>query len=136
MTTTETGIATRLGFQPGTVVQEIGWEEDSDDELRKAIETAVGSDLVEEDYEDVVDVALLWFRDSDGDLVDALVDARTPLADQGHIWLLTPKSGRSGYVEPSEIGESAAVAGLTQTSSTSAATDWNATRFVTPKTAR
>lgn len=50
MTTTETDIATRLGFQAGMAVMEIGWGEDSDDELRKAIETAVGGDLVDEDH--------------------------------------------------------------------------------------
>ena len=38
-------------------------------------------------------------REDDGDLVDALVDAITPLADHGVIWLLTPKAGRAGHVE-------------------------------------
>ena len=73
-------------------------------------------------YDDVVDVVLLWWRDGDGDLVDALVDALTPLADGGYIWLLTPKAGRDGHVEPSEIGEAAPTAGLSQTSSVSAGT--------------
>lgn len=31
---------------------------------------------------------------------------RTPLADTGVIWLLTPKAGRDGHVEPSDISES------------------------------
>src|SRR5260370_21844677 len=57
----------------------------------------------------------MWFREEDGDLVDALVDALTPLADGGYIWLLTPKAGRSGHVEPSDIGEAAPTAGLSQT---------------------
>ena len=66
---------------------------------------------------DVVDVVLMWWREEDGDLVDALVDALTPLADGGYIWLLTPKAGRPGHVEPSDIGEAAPTAGLAQTSS-------------------
>src|SRR5260370_34874206 len=75
---------------------------------------------------------MLWWRDGDGGLVDALVDALTPLADGGYIWLLTPKAGRSGHVEPSDIGEAAPTAGLSQTSSGSAARDWPGTRLVAP----
>lgn len=125
--------AARLGIQPGEVVQELGWDEDVDEELRSAIAEAIGGDLVDEDYDDVVDTVLLWHRDFDGDLVDNLVDALTSLADGGRIWLLTPKSGRDGHVEPSEIGEAAPTAGLSATSSISAATDWAGTRLVSPK---
>ena len=95
-----------------------------------------GSELVDEDYDDVVDVVLLWWRDGDGDLVDALVDALAPLADNGVIWLLTPKAGRTGHVEPSDISEAAPTAGLQQTSSISAGRDWNGARLVAPKAAR
>ena len=93
-------------------------------------------ELVDEDYDDVVDVVLLWWRDGDGDLFDALADALTPLADGGYIWLLTPKAGRPGHVEPSDIGETAPTAGLSQTSSVSAARDWLGTRLVAPKARR
>jgi len=93
-------------------------------------------ELVDEDYEDVVDVVLLWWRDGDGDLVDALVDALTPLTDGGYIWLLTPKAGRDSHVEPSDINEAAPTAGLSQTSSVSAARDWSGTRLVAPKARR
>jgi hypothetical protein len=81
-------------------------------------------------------VVLLWWRDGDGDLVDALVDALTPLADGGYIWLLTPKAGRASHVEPSEIGEAAPTAGLSQTSSVSAGRDWLGTRLVAPRARR
>ncbi|GII79826.1 hypothetical protein Sru01_48080 [Sphaerisporangium rufum] len=129
----ERGLAERLGLKPGQVVQEIGWDEDSDEELRQSIEELTGNEMVDEDSEDVVDVVLLWWRDGDGDLFDALSDAMTGLADGGQIWLLTPKVGRDGHVEPSDIGEDAATAGLSQTSSVSAARDWSGTRLVTPK---
>jgi Protein of unknown function (DUF3052) len=126
----------RLSLQPGQIVQEVGWDEDCDEQLRIAVEQATGTTLVDLDYDDVVDVVLLWWRDDDGDLVDALVDALTPLAAGGVIWLLTPKPGRAGHVEPSDIGEAAPTAGLLATSSVAAATDWSGTRLVTPKSAR
>ena len=129
-------LAGRLGIKPGQVVQEIGYDDDCDEELRDAIAGGKDVELVDEDYDDVVDVVLLWWRDGDGDLVDALVDALTPLADGGYIWLLTPKSGREGHVEPSEIGEAAPTAGLSQTSSVSAARDWSGSRLVAPKARR
>ena len=79
----ERGQAERLGIKPGQVVQEIGYDDDCDEQLRDASGRVDGVELVDEEYEDVVDVVLLWWRDEDGDLVDALVDALTPLADGG-----------------------------------------------------
>ncbi len=129
-------IADRLAIRPGNVVQEIGFDDDVDDELRKHVVERCGSQLVDEDYDDVVDVVLLWWRDGDGDLVDALVDALAPLADNGVIWLLTPKAGRDRHVEPSDITEAAPTAGLTQTSTISAGRDWSGARLVAPKASR
>ncbi len=129
-------LAERLGIKPGHVVQEIGWDEDCDEQLRDMIAASDGVELVDEDYDDVVDGVLLWWRDFDGDLVDALVDALTPLADGGYIVLLTPKAGREGHVEPSEIGEAAPTAGLSQTSTVSAGRNWSASRLVAPKARR
>ena len=130
------GIAARLGITSGMIVQEIGYDDDIDQELRDAVEEIVGDDFVGEDTDDVIDVALLWFREDDGDLVDALVDAIGPLADSGVIWLLTPKRGRAGHVEPSDIAEAAPTAGLAQTSTMSVGPDWSAVRLATPKTSR
>jgi len=130
------GLAERLGFKAGQVVQEVGWDEDCDEELRASIEELTGNELVDEEYDDVVDAVLLWWRDGDGDLFDALSDAMTALADGGQIWVLTPKAGRPGHVEPSTIGEEAATAGLSQTSSISAARDWTGIRLVAPRARR
>ena len=129
-------LAGRLALQAGQVVQELGWDEDCDEDLRVSIEAVIGTPLVDEDYEDVIDVVVLWWREGDGDLVDALVDGLTSLAAGGVIWLLTPKSGREGHVEPSDIGEAAPTAGLSATSSVAAAPDWSGTRLVTPKSSR
>ncbi len=128
--------AGRLGLRPDMVVQELGWDEDVDDDLRAAIEQVVGAELVGGDYGDVVDCVLLWWREGDGDLVDSLVDSLTDLADGGAIWLLTPKVGRGGYVDASDVAEAAPIAGLATTTTQSVSTDWSATKLVTPKSAR
>ncbi|MGH3447677.1 MAG: DUF3052 domain-containing protein [Nocardioidaceae bacterium] len=126
----------RLGFQPGMVVQELGWDEDIDEGLRAGIETVIGSTLVDDDYRDVVDAVILWWREEDGDLVDGLVDSLTDLADGGVIWLFTPKVGRANHVDPSDIAEAAPTAGLSTTTSLAAGPDWSGTKLVAPKAAR
>jgi hypothetical protein len=131
---TAAGPADRLGFKPGMVVQELGWDSDSDDDLRVAIEDAIDADMVDGDYGNVVDAVLLWFRDEDGDLVDSLVDALTDLVGGGAIWLLTPKVGRPNAVDPADIAEAAPIAGLSQTTTATVSKDWAATRLIAPKT--
>lgn len=133
---TTAGQGARFGIGPGMVVMEIGYDEDVDNDLRDALADAAESDLVDEDTDEVVDAVLVWYREDDGDLVDLLVDAIVPLADNGVVWLLTPKSGRPGHVEPSEIAEAAPTAGLASTTTQSAGPDWTATRLVAPKAAR
>lgn len=127
------GPAARLGFAAGQVVLELGYDEDCDEELRSAIEAVIGTEMVSEDFQDVADVVVLWWREDDGDLVDALVDSISSIASGGVVWLLTPKAGREGHVEPSDIGEAAPTAGLSSTKSTSAAKDWSGTRLVAPR---
>ena len=131
-----TNPAARLGFEPGQVVQEIGYDDDVEHELREGIEAVTGQELVDEDYDDVADVVVLWFRDDDGDLTDALVDSIGLLDEGGDIWLLTPKTGRDGYIEPSDINEAAQTAGLSQTKSINAGKDWSGTRLSAPKSKR
>ena len=129
-------LAGRLGLRPGNVVQELGYDDDCDDALRDSVTQVTGSPMVDEDHEDIVDVVLLWWRDDDGDLVDALVDSLNSLDDGGVVWLLTPKVGRDGHVEPGDIGDAAPTAGLHQTSSVSAAPEWSGTRLVTRRSGR
>jgi hypothetical protein len=124
--------ARRLGIEKDQLVQELGWDEDTDDDIRLDVEEACGNELLDEDADDVIDVVLLWWRDDDGDLVDRLMDAITPLADDGVIWVVTPKTGQPGHVQPAEIAESAPTAGLMQTSSANLG-DWIASRLVQPK---
>jgi len=129
-------LAIKLGITSGQVVQELGYDDDVDHDLRTGVAAVAGSELVDEDFDDVVDVVLLWWRDDDGDLVDALVDAIAILADQGVVWLLTPKLSREGYVEASDISDAAPTAGLQSTSTVSASRDWQGTRLVAPRAVR
>jgi hypothetical protein len=130
-----TGTAERLGLKPGMIVMESGYDDDVDEELRDGIAECIGDDMVDEDTDEVVDVVLLWYRDGDGDLTDVLVDSISPLADDGYIWLLTPKRGRDSYVEPSDIAEAASIAGLSQTSIATIGHEWAAARLVGRKSA-
>lgn len=125
-----TGTAERLGLKPGMIVMESGYDDDVDEQFREDIVATVGDEMVDEDTDEVVDVVLLWYRDGDEDLADILVDSISPLADDGVIWLLTPKRGRDNYVEPSDIAEAASIAGLSQTSIATAGPDWTAARLV------
>ena len=131
------GLAERLGIEPGQVVQVVGDSSEIDSDLIDDVAARTGTELIYgDDSDEMVDVVLMWWREGDGDLVDALVDSLTNLGDNGVIWLLTPKAGRSGHVEPSDIDEAAPTAGLSSTRSTSAAPEWSGTRLVAPKAAR
>jgi hypothetical protein len=126
-------VGERLGLKPGMVVQELGWDEDVVDAVRVAIEDTVDADLVDGDYGDVVDAVVLWWRDGDGDLVDALVDSLTDLVGGGVIWLIAPKVGRPNAVAASDVAEAAPIAGLSTTSTIAISADWAATKLVAPK---
>src|SRR5262245_35951368 len=118
------------------VVQELGWDDDVDEELRQSIEEVTGSELVDGDYGNMVDGVVLWWREEDGDLVDALVDALTDLADGGAIWLMTPKVGLDGHVDPTDVAEAAPIAGVSVTTTQPAGQSWSATKLVKPKAGR
>ena len=124
-----------LGLTSGMAVQELGWDEDVDDALREAVMDVIDTDLLYEANE-AVDVVLLWWRDSDGDIGDGLVDALTDLAPHGYIWLLTPKVGRDDYLEPSDLAEGALTAGLALANPASVSTNWQAQKLVRPKGVR
>ena len=123
------GRAAKMGIEPGCLVQSLNEDDDIAADLLDEVTALAGTDLVPEDSDDVVDVVLLWWRDDDGDLVDALVDARRQLSDDGVLWLLTPKAGRDGHVEPSDVLEAVPTAGLVQTSTTPVAAEWTGLRL-------
>ena len=88
----------------------------------------VGAEFEYDDFTGVADVVVLWWREGDGDLTDALVDALINLADDASIVLLTPKRGREGDVDAADIEEAAVTAGLHPTGTVNAGADWCAQR--------
>lgn len=118
-----------LNFTTGQIVQEIGYDDDVDLDLRDAIEDLIGEELEDEDTQEIVDAVVLWWRDGDGDLTDAMVDTLRNIDAGAPVWVLTPKAGRDGHVMPGEIQECAGVAGLRVMSSMNLAPDWTGTRL-------
>ncbi|MFP5416086.1 MAG: DUF3052 domain-containing protein [Actinomycetes bacterium] len=127
--------AAALGLTPGQVVQELGWDADVDEDLREAVMDAIDADLVEDPIE-AVDSVMVWWRSEDGDVADGLMDALRDLSNSGHVWLLTPKVGRDGYVDPADIAEGAVTAGLTLANPASVSRDWQAQKLVRPRSVR
>ena len=130
------GVAARMGIQSGFLVLQRGYADDSDSQLSKEVAETSGNALLDEDSREVVDAVITWWREDDGDLVDELVDCLTYLTDGGQVWLLTPKVGRDGHVEPSDIQDAAPTAGLSLTSTMQVSKDWNATRLVARKSGK
>ncbi|WP_018155140.1 DUF3052 domain-containing protein [Demetria terragena] len=130
VTTAGASPTARLGFEDGQVVQEFGWDDDVDNGLREEIESAVGSQLEEDNYDGVVDSVVLWWREGDGDLFDECVDALTGLAEGGSIVVLSPVAGHPEHVDPSDIEEAAQSAGLRASTTMRAGSDWMATKLV------
>jgi hypothetical protein len=122
-----------MGFAAGELILEVGYGSDCDDVLRSEISEITGTQLIDGQTSEVVDAVLLWWREGDGDLVDELMDALTYLTETGPIWVLTPKLGRDGHVDSSEIQDAAPIAGLSQTSTLALAKDWAGTRLVARK---
>ena len=122
-----------MGFKKGDLILEVGLGDDSDSTVRDSICSITGTDFLDGQSQEVVDAVIIWWREGDGDLVDALMDALTYLSQSGVIWVLTPKIGRAGHVEPSDTQDAAPIAGLSQTSALSIAPDWTATRLVARK---
>ncbi len=125
----------KMGLVPGELILEIGGGSDTDQSLRASIEAITGTSIIEDETNEVVDAVIIWWREGDGELEDELVDALTYLSEAGSIWVLTPKAGRDGHVEPSDIQDAAPNVGLSQTSTFAVASDWTATRLVARKTA-
>lgn len=125
-----------MGIQSGFLVLQRGYADDSDSQLSKEVAETSGNELLDEDSREVVDAVITWWREDDGDLVDELVDCLTYLTDGGQVWLLTPKVGRDGHVEPSDIQDAAPTAGLSLTSTIQVSKDWNATRLVARKSGK
>ena len=90
------------------------------------------AEMEDEDYTGGADAVLLWFRDGDGDLGDALVDMVGVLDDGGFVVLLTPKASAE-EVDASDIDEAAVTSGLHPAGTFTASEHWRAHKLVAPK---
>lgn len=127
------GLVARLGFAAEQIVQEFGYDDDCAEALREQVEARVAGPLEDEDYTGEVDAVLLWWRGDDGDLTDALVDTVSVVAEGGFVLLLTPRTGHGVVVDPSDIDEAAATAGLHAVGSFKVDAGWRAVKLVAPK---
>lgn len=128
--TADAEIIDRFSLEPGMILQEFGYDDDVDEALRTLITESTGEELVDEDHGDVTDGVLLWFREGDDDLADFLMDVQSLLDDGSSVWLLTPKAGTTGHVQPGTIQESASLAGLHMTSTFVVGEGWSCTQLV------
>ncbi|PQP20876.1 DUF3052 domain-containing protein [Rhodococcus opacus] len=122
------GRSTDLCLTAEMMVQELGWDDDVDEDLRRRIEDILGDALVDDNFGERVDAVLLWWRSGDGDLADELITARTVLSGTGFVWLMTPKPARAEHVDAAEVTEAADLAGLHVTSRIDRR-DWLGTRL-------
>jgi hypothetical protein len=122
-----------MGLAKDDLVLEVGHDSDCDSALRDELMSITGTAFLQGSTSEVVDAVIIWWREGDGDLVDELMDGLTYLLENGAIWVMTPKAGRAGHVEPSDIQDAAPIAGLSVTSTIALAKDWTATRLVARK---
>ena len=117
-----------LGFASGSVIQEFGYDDDVDEAVRAQIEEETGQELVDEDYRDIVDGAVAWWRDEDGDvddLADLFLDMKANLeSDVSPCWVLVPGTRSPGYVTADIIKDAAETAGLMATTSVAVGAAW------------
>ena len=121
-----------LGFTRGQIIQEVYVDDDVDQQLREAVEASTAEQLVDVDYGDVVDGAIVWWRADDAeeeDLADVLVDALSNLDDGGLIWVLIPKPGRTGSLPVADVEDAATIAGLHSTTAASVGSQWAGIRL-------
>ena len=128
--TLDGSVVSRLGLTPGMVVQEFGYDADVCEALRLGVAAVTGEEIVDEDYGNVTDAAILWFREGDDDLADLLMDVQSLLDSGGQVVIFSPKAGKPGHVPPREIQEGSSVAGLHATSTFVVDANWAATVLV------
>ena len=129
-----------FGFTKGSVVQEFGYDDDVDDVVRESIESAIGRELVDEDYPDIADAALGWWREEDGDaddLTDLLLDMKANMdSEDAVLWLLVPGPREAGHVAADVIEEAAETAGLQATTTAAVSSGWTGVRLTAQGTRR
>ncbi|MFH9737684.1 DUF3052 family protein [Streptomyces roseolus] len=106
------GHAETMGLTAGRAVREFGADDDTDDAIRDDVRLVTGRELLDDTSEEAADAVLWWWREGDGDLASELVYGVGPLAEDGAIWVLTPRQGKPGRVPAEEMAELAGDARL------------------------
>ena len=123
-----------LGLSLDNVVQEFGYDDDVDFDLRDEIEDLISAEMEDEDYRGAADAVLVWWRSDDGDvddLSDYLVDCAASLAGgAGNIWLCVPSAKQELYVPASGVNDAAKVAGQTVTTTIGLPSKWTVFHIV------
>lgn len=119
-----------FGFKKGDVIQEFGYDDDVDFDLRDALVAVVQTELEDEDYRGIADGILAWWRNDDGDvddLSDYLMDcAESFTQGAGMIWLMVPESRSEFAVSASDVDEAAKAAGQSVTTLKYLSDEWTA----------
>lgn len=126
-----------FGFDEGALVQEFGYDDDVDFDIRDVIEQFTGEALEDEDYRGAADGVIAWWRADDGgveDLADYLVDCSSSLDENANlIWLFVPQQRDQHHVPATEVNEASKTAGLSVTRSHGVDSGWTAYRLTAPK---
>ncbi|MCI1935535.1 MAG: DUF3052 domain-containing protein [Bifidobacteriaceae bacterium] len=132
MESTTSNAASEFDFKPEDIIQEWLWDDDVDADLRERISALTGTDLVDEDYDGVVDGVVLWWRDGDDEdeLADTIVDAEATRGEDAPFWIVTPKPGREGAASSFTIQNAAKNAGMNVASPVTVSDNWNGVRLV------
>nr|WP_280925167.1 DUF3052 domain-containing protein [Bifidobacterium sp. ESL0784] len=123
--------AEEFGFHEGDIVQEWLWDDDVSESTREKIMDLTGQDLVDEDYDSAVDGVIIWWRDGDDEdaLADTIMDAHGVIGEDGPLWILTPKPGRSGAPASNTVQSAAKTAGMNAATPLTVSDDWNGIRL-------
>lgn len=127
---TRAEVAKKIGLDSDAIVQELGWDEDVDESFREAVSELLSSPIEDETYDGIVDATVLWWRASDGDLFDGLLDVLTTLDEDGFVLLCVPKMGSDEHVDAVEVREACEQSGMRVSSPIKFPSEWSMTKLI------
>ena len=126
-------VVDKLGIKPGFAVAFDQAPQAVDAELRARVLARVGRDAATDD--EPVDVVLVG-ADASTDVEAVLKHWRARIDQAGGIWLLTPKRGRAGYIDQTELILIGPAAGVVDNKTCSVSDTLSGIRFVIRKVDR
>ena len=126
-------VVDKLGIKPGAALAFAGAPRPIDRDLQARCLDRAGRAVAAAD--EPVDVALLGI-DASTDVVELLERWRTRIDQTGGIWLLSPKRGRDGYVNQTDLIPAGLAANLVDNKTCSVSDSESGIRFVIRKVDR